>query len=354
MQERGRLQVGKVADIPREETHDMHYRHLPIVLAVTIASAFSPAYGQTTEGQSVAAAIERVATGLAGRVGFAAQEIGGGEVIAFNGDESFAMASTYKIAIVTALLDRVDRGELSLDQLVEVTPDMMVVGETALAETFVHPGIQLSVANLIEVMITESDNTATDICMGLAGGPAAVTENLRRIGITDLRVDRLTAEILRDFYGLPGLATPAVVAEAYRNNPALVTEAGNRNLNFEKDPRDHTTPLAMLQLLLAIDGGTAMSPESREFLLETMSRTRTGVGRLKGLLPRGTPVAHKTGTTGGVANDVGFITLPDGRRFAIAVFTNSSETSEPDRDRAIAEISRTLFDHFYLRPVAKQ
>ena len=298
--------------------------------------------------------IERVATGLAGRVGFAAQEIGGEDVIAFHGDESFVMASTYKVAIATAVLDRVDRRELSLDQLVEVTPDMMVVGETALAETFVHPGLQLSVANLIEVMITESDNTATDICMGLAGGPAAVTENLRRIGITDQRVDRLTAEILRDFYGLPALATPKVVAEAYRNNPALATEVGNRNLDFEKDPRDHTTLLAMLQLLLAIDGGTAMSPESREFLLEVMSRTRTGVGRLKGLLPRGTPVAHKTGTTGGVANDVGFITLPDGRRFAIAVFTNSSETSVSDRDRAVAEIARTMFDYFYLAPVAKQ
>jgi beta-lactamase class A len=85
-----------------------------------------------------------------------------------------------------------------------------------------------------------------------------------------------------------------------------------------------------------------------------MSRTRTGPGRLKGLLPSGTPVAHKTGTTGGVANDVGYITLPDGRRFAIVVFTNSSETPEPDRDRAIAEIARSLFDYFYLASVAKQ
>ncbi len=332
----------------------MQYRHLTIVLTVTIASAFSPAYGQATQGQSVGAAIEQIASGLAGRIGFAAQEIGGDEVIAFNGDETFAMASTYKVAIATAVLDRVDRGELSLDQLVEVPLDMMVVGETALAETFPHPGLQLSVANLIEVMITESDNTATDVSMGLAGGPAAVTENLRRLGITDFRVDRLTTEILRDFYGLPGPATPEVVAEAYRNNPALVTEQADRNPDFEADPRDHATPLAMLQLLLAIDGGTAMSPESREFLLGVMSRTRTGVGRLKGLLPRGTPVAHKTGTTGGVANDVGFITLPDGRRFAIAVFTNSSETPVSDRDRAIAEITRTLFDHFYLAPVAKQ
>ncbi len=266
-------------------------------------------------------------SGLAGRIGFAAQEIGGDEVISFNGDETFAMASTYKVAIATAVLDRVDRGELSLDQLVEVPNEMFVTGVVALAETFPHGGIQLSVANLIEVMITESDNTATDVSMGLAGGPEAVTENLRRLGITDFRVDRLTAEILRDFYGLPGSATPETVAEAVRNNPALWTEQGDRNMDFEADPRDHTTPLAMLQLLLAIDGGTAMSPESREFLLGVMSRTRTGAGRIKGLLPMGTPVGHKTGTVGGIANDVGYVTLPDGRRFAIAVYTNSSETS---------------------------
>jgi len=190
--------------------------------------------------------------------------------------------------------------------------------------------------------------------MGLAGGPAAVTKYLRKLGITDFRVDRLTGEIIGEFYGLPGPATMKVATEAYMTRPELATIVGDRNLDFEADPRDHATPLAMLQLLLAIDSGTAMSPKSREFLLGVMSRTRTGAGRLKGLLPRGTPVAHKTGTIGGVANDVGYITLPDGRRFAIAVFTNSSATPEPDRDRAIAEIARSLFDYFYLASVAKQ
>ncbi len=144
----------------------MKYRHVIMALAVSAAATFSPAYGQATDGQPVAAKIARVAKGLAGRIGFAAQEIGGKEVIALNGDESFAMASTYKVAIATAVLDRVDRGELRLDQLVEVPLDMFVTGVVALAETFPHPGIQLSVANLIEVMITESDNTATDVSMG--------------------------------------------------------------------------------------------------------------------------------------------------------------------------------------------
>jgi beta-lactamase class A len=226
---------------------------------------------------------------------------------------------------------------------------MFVTGVIAIAETFPHPGIKLSVANLIEVMITESDNTATDVCMELAGGAVAGTENLRRLGITDFRVDRTTREILMDFYGLSG-ATPEIVAEAIKNNPALVMAQVDPNPDFEADPRDHTTPNAYLKLLLTIDGGKAMSPESSKFLLGVMSRTRTGAGRIKGLLPKGASVAHKTGTAGGIANDVGYITLPDGRRFAIAVFTNSSKTPTEDRDRAIAEVARALYDFYYLKP----
>ena len=331
----------------------MKFRNVIAALAVSAAATFSPAYGQTTEGQSVGEAIGQIASGLAGRIGFAAQEIGGDEVTSFNGDETFAMASTYKVAIATKVMDLVDKGELSLDQMVDVPQDMYVAGVVAIAERFPYSGVQFSLANLIYAMITESDNTATDVVMGLAGGPEAVTKNLRRLGITDFRVDRPVRGILMDFYGVPSV-TPEAVAEAISNNPALVAAQVDPNPDFEADPRDHTTPNAYLKLLLAIDAGTAMSPESREFLLGVMSRTRTGDGRIKGLLPKGTPVAHKTGTLGGVANDVGYITLPDGRRFAIAVFTNSSETSTADRDRAIAEIARMLFDHFYLAPVARQ
>ena len=298
--------------------------------------------------KSIAQKIEKITQGLVGRLGVAAQELSSGLNVSINGDETFAMASAYKIAIATKVMDRVDKGELSLDQMVDVPHDMYVAGEVAIAERFPYPGVQFSLANLIFPMITESDNTATDVCMGLAGGPAAVTENLRRLGINDFRVDRLTREILMDFYGLPA-ASPEAVAEAIIKNPALVPAQVDPNPDFEADPRDHTTPNAYLQLLLAIDGGTAMSAESREFLLGVMSRTRTAPTRLKGMLPKGTPVAHKTGTTGGVTNDVGYITLPDGRRFAIAVFTNSSVTPYADRERAIAEVARALYDFYYFQ-----
>ncbi|WP_019668100.1 class A beta-lactamase [Eudoraea adriatica] len=298
--------------------------------------------------KSIAQKIEKLTEGLVGRIGVAAQELSSGLNVSINGDENFAMASAYKIAIAAKVMDLVDKGELSLDQMVEVPQDMYVAGVVAIAERFPYSGVQFSLANLIYPMITESDNTATDVCLQLAGGPTAVTENLRRLGITDFRVDRSVREILMDFYSLPEV-NPEAIVEAISKNPALVPAQVDPNPNFEADPRDHTTPNAYLQLLLAIDGGTAMSPKSREFLLGVMSRTRTGAGRLKGLLPKGTPVAHKTGTLGGVANDVGYITLPDGRQFAIAVFTNSSKTPASDRERAIAEVARALYDFYYLQ-----
>lgn len=318
---------------------------------IVIVSSFAAAqlvFADEHNFQDISQKIEKVSQGLAGHIGVAAQELGSGKRISVNGDEAFVMASTYKVAIAATLLDRVDKGQLKLSDLIDISPEMMVAGDNAIAETFIHPGIKLSVANLIEVMITASDNTATDVSLELAGGPEAVTKMLRSIGITDQRVDRYTSEILRDFYGLPDKAYVSVVAEAAAKDPTLIAKQPDRNLEFEKAPRDQSTPNAMLDLLLAIDSGKVLSEKSRVFLLATMSRTHTGSTRLKGLLPKGTPVAHKTGTIGGVANDVGFITLPDGRRFAIAVFTKSSTTPTANRDRAIAEISRTLYDFYYL------
>jgi beta-lactamase class A len=97
------------------------------------------------------------------------------------------------------LLNRVEKGQVKLSDLIDVKPDLMVAGDNALAEAFIHSGLKLSVANLIELMITASDNTATDICLTLAGGREAVTKMLRRLGINDQRVDRYTSEILRGF-----------------------------------------------------------------------------------------------------------------------------------------------------------
>ena len=90
---------------------------------------------------------------------------------------------------------------------------------------------------------------------------------------------------------------------------------------------------------------------ARVFCSEMMDRCQTGKSRIKGLLPQGTDVAHKTGSLGGVANDIGFITLPgDAGHVAISVFTKASNRPEEAAEKAIAEISRTIYDYFVLVP----
>lgn len=300
------------------------------------------------QADPLAAQVEAITAPLVGRVGFAAQLIGSDKIIAYNGDMTFPMASTYKVPAAVTLLKRVEAGEVKLDHMVELPLDDMVAGDNVIAQNFVHPGLQLSVANLIEAMITMSDNTATDAVFSLAGGPKAITAAMRKLGIKDMRIDRATKGLIMDMLGMDGPGIVAAVKKFLQSNPEKAAQfvAMPKDPEYEADPRDQSTPLAMLDLLMQIDSASAISEGSRDFLIASMSRTRTGAGRIKGLLPRGTPVAHKTGTSSGVANDVGYVTLPDGRRFAIAIFTASSDTPLADRDRAIAEVARTHYDYF--------
>jgi beta-lactamase class A len=308
-------------------------------------------FGQPSQAEPNEALIrhlEAITSPLVGRVGVAAQLIGGSDVIAVNGTETFPMASTYKIPAAVAVLRKIEAGELTLDRMVELKPGDIAAGDNLIALNFVHPGIQLSVANLIEVMITLSDNSATDKVFELAGGPAAITASMRKLAITGMRIDRNTKDLMTDMLDMKVPGTAAAVAEFVRKNPAAAAKFAtlSKDVAYEADPRDQSTPIAMLDLLMQIDAAKATEGTSRAFLLASMSRTNTGAGRIKALLPRGTAVAHKTGTSGGVANDVGYVSLPDGRRFAIVVFTKSSDTPPADRDRAVAEVARTLYDYF--------
>ena len=107
----------------------------------------------------------------------------------------------------------------------------------------------------------------------------------------------------------------------------------------------------MTRLIARLWAKSILTPQSSAILLDMMARCQTGRSRLKGLLPQGTEVAHKTGTLGGVANDIGIITLPNGAgHVAISVFTKGSSAPEDQSDRAIAEIARTVYDYFTLVP----
>ena len=302
------------------------------------------------------AAVERdlaaIASTAEGVVGVAAWRLDGrGSKVLMNAGERFPMASTYKIAIAGAILAGVDAGRLQLSQMVTVEPRHLVPSEV-IAERFVHPGIALSLHNLLELMLTESDNTATDVLMELAGGPAAVTAWVRSQDVADLRVDRDTNQVIRQFLGLPTAPNSESLAQLLAARPELEAASGHPNAAFDRDVRDTATPVAMGTLLTRIFSGKALSAAGTEVITGIMARCRTGANRLKGRLPPTDRVAHKTGTIGGTVNDVGVITLPGAAgQVVIAVFIKQSDVPMAVREQVIADIARSVRDFYLLAAV---
>lgn len=336
------------------------FAHIALIaLSTTSASAEPlPASPTAAPARPVAASIQQATSlqvaalekQIQGRIGVAFRLLETGEGGAVAGSERFPMASTFKVSVAGTLLSLVDKGQMRLDRMVTITQDDVDrTGEVA--NRLIHPGITLSVANLIELMLTQSNNTATDKVLALAGGPAAVTAWLRANGITDMQVDRDVNGLLNDFYGVPAGSPFVKVVMARGTTDAEIEKAAySANAAFEKDPRDSSAPSAMVDLLAKLLAGPLLKPESRTFLRGVMERCETGQARIKGILPAGTTVAHKTGTIGGTINDVGVITLPGERgHLAIAVLIKSSSLPAAQRERAIAEVSRSLFDYFATR-----
>ena len=160
-------------------------------------------------------------------------------------------------------------------------------------------------------MIVRSDNRATDQLMNALGGPTVIDRWLRNHQLSGMRVDRTIASLLAD----------------------------RRDLH---DIRDSSTPTAMINLLRLIDTGNALSPTSRALLLDMMRRCATGSNRIRGLMPPGVRVEHKTGTLNGYTGDVGYLTTPDGRRIAVVFFARGGV----NRPAVISTAARAVYDTF--------
>jgi len=182
----------------------------------------------------------------------------------------------------------------------------------------------VSVRDLIRAAIVDSDGIASDALYRLAGGSAPITRYLRSLGVRDMDVVATEREMFVDRTRMT----------QYRN---------------------FATPRAAVDLLRALHAGRGVSRAAREMLLTDLTESIPGPKRLKGLLPPGTPVAHKTGTDGTfdgltrATNDIGIITLPGGRQIAIAVFLKDSTADEAQRERTIANAARLAFDAWTAR-----
>jgi beta-lactamase class A len=262
--------------------------------------------------------IAQIASTAKGKVGVAAVVLETGESVSLNPNDHFPMQSVYKLPIGMAVMKQVDAGKIEPDQKVRVTKDDYIGRSAHSPIRDKNPnGTELTVNELLAWMLLESDGTASDVLMKLAGGPSAIQAYLTELGIKDMIV----------------LDTEKAFAQ-------------DHSLQY----RNWATPEAAVTLLRALHERRGLSESAQGLLLKLMTASNTGPRRLKGLLPSGTVVAHKTGTSGtdngvtAATNDIGIITLPNGRHLAIAVFVAESPADEATREGVIAKLAKIVWD----------
>ncbi len=293
----------------------------------------------------------QIAKEIDGTAGAAALNFRTGESITLRATARFPMASVCKLPIAIAIFNLIDKGKLSRDQMIDIPLYDIFPGVSPIADRYPHQK-QFPLDEMVQLMVAKSDNTAVQTLFRLAGGQPGLASCFQQWKVDGMRVDRDERTCTLESVGvrnIPPVAewTPGMGEALIAKVPAADQLAAFRR--FIQDPRDSVTPLSAVQLLTKLHQGELLSKPSTARIIQILESTTTAPGRIKGLLPPGNVVAHKTGTTtttvgglNGSTNDAGIVA----GRFAIAVFIKSSTASADVRDKIIARISRAAFDHF--------
>jgi beta-lactamase class A len=298
--------------------------------------------------------LDRLVAPFDGKVGAYVLDLRSGRGAQVNGDAGFPMASTVKVPVAVHILALVDEGRLDLRQQVVLQAADIYPAMGGPMDTHLSAGSAITVRDLLHMMLTVSDNNATDILIRLGGGPAAVDARMRALGIGGIRVDRYIWEMLAHSMGELEVSADRPISHAgYAALDATVRSIEEQRRFtglYNADPRDTSTPAGMAALLRRIWEGRALRPDTTAVLKTLLLDCRTGQARLKGMLPDATPVAHKTGTVDEVINDVGVIALPGGRGEVVVAVYLVSGASDQARDRMIAQVARAAYDYFLFVP----
>lgn len=262
--------------------------------------------------------IRSIAAEAEGRVAVACSLPGSLLNCDLNANAKPPMQSVFKLPLAVTVLHQIEQGSLSLDQAVRFRPDDRILPHvySPLQNKYPEASVDVPILELLRLTVSLSDNVAADILLRSVGGPKAVTDYIASLGVVGFHLEDGEDVLHRD------------VTAQYRNW-------------FE--------PTGAVQLLRRISDSSSLSSTHTALLLGWME-TSVKSARLKGDLPAGTAVAHKAGTSDvdeGIAratNDIGLITLPDGRRLAIAVFITDSKADEVTREKVIARIARAAYE----------
>jgi beta-lactamase class A len=283
-------------------------------LALAILMFATPSFAQAALGRQ----IQDIAADAHGKVSVACSLPGSPLNCDLNPHARPPMQSVFKLPLALTTLHLVEEGKFSLDQPIRFLPaDRIPHTYSPLQDKYPEANVDVALRELLSAAVSLSDNAAADVALRIVGGPAVVDRYINSIGVTGFN--------LQD--GEDGLARD--VTAQYRNW-------------FE--------PAGAVQFLRRISDASPLTPEHTRLLLQWMQDASTATRRIKGDLPTGTIVMHKTGSSGtknGVTfatNDIGLITLPDGRRLAIAIFVTDSRADEATRDGVIARIAKAAYD----------
>lgn len=254
-------------------------------------------------------------------IGFSVINLKTGDTLSVNGAAHLPMQSVYKFHLALAVLKQVDQNKLKLDQEILVSKkDLLPDTWSPLRDKYPQGNIKIPLSEILFYTVSQSDNNGCDILFRLLGGPEKVNNYIHGLGITNVTI-RSTEEQMH----------------------------ADDQLQF----KNWTTANAATQLLKRFYTGQLLKQSSNDFLMKIMAGTITGTGKLKGKLPTGTEVAHKTGYSGqnkagiiAATNDIGIVTLPDGSHFAIAVFVSMTALDEKASDQIIAELAKLSWDEF--------
>jgi len=293
-----------------------------ITLFIGLLSLPAASFGQTSQSRPAANALQdslgTIAKDARGIVGVSLHYKASGRRISLHGMEHFPMQSVFKFPLALKILHDVDNGRFSLDQMIHIDQkDWAPKIWSPLRDSLNGQTADIPLQTLLRYTVSYSDNSGCDILFRLAGGTRIVNDFIHHTGVKDIAI----------------VATETEMARAWN------VQYGN-----------WCTPDAMTALLELFIDGKILKPATTKILMQFMINTSTGPGRLKGLLPPGIPLAHKTGTSNtndkgitAATNDVGIITLPDGKPLIISVFVKDAAADEPTRERVIARIAAAAY-----------
>ncbi len=265
--------------------------------------------------------INAIIKGKDATVGISVLDFENGFTYDKNASKKLPMQSVFKFHIAAAVLDFVDKGQLSLDQKVMLTPSNLLENTwSPLRDKYSGKNAEVPLSEILEFTVAKSDNNGCDILLKLLGGPETVQKFMDSKGIKGFQI-KYNEEVMHK--------------------------------DWNAQYANYSTPKSAVEVLKKFYDGKLISKKSTDYLMKVMLSTSTGKNKLIEQLPENTPAARKTGASGknnagltGAENEIAIITLPNGKHYAIAVFVSNSTETNAVNCKMISDISKTFWDYF--------